>query len=208
MNKLFNTLIFCLFISAFGNSQNIDIDVLKSINIDRNKSLDPEFRFLSNSVAPTVIGLPILVFGISKIAHNKQLEEKSYFLAASIATTALTATVLKYSFDRNRPFEKYPFIDKAGDGGTPSFPSGHTSDVFALATSLSLSFPKWYVVVPSYLYAGSVAYSRLHLGVHYPSDVLAGMILGTTSSILTYRAKKWFDNKYRSKKSELRVTMF
>ncbi len=198
----------CLFISATGNSQNWDIDILKSININRNKNLDPEFRFLSNSVAPTVIGLPILVFGISKIAHNNQMQEKSYYLAATIATTALTATVLKYSIDRNRPFVKYLSVEKAGDGGTPSFPSGHTSDVFALATSLSLSFPKWYVIVPSYVYAGSVAYSRMHLGVHYPSDVLAGMILGTTSSILTYKAKKWFDNKYRSKKSDHIFTMF
>lgn len=208
MNKFFNILIVCLLISTNGNSQNIDIDILKYINNNRNKNLDSGFRVLSNSVAPTVIGMPLLIFGISKITNDKATQEKSYYVAATIATTALSATIFKYSIDRNRPFEKYPFIDKTGDGGTPSFPSGHTSDVFALATSLSLSFPEWYVVVPSYLYAGSVAYSRMHLGVHYPSDILAGMILGTASSMLTYRAKKWIDKKYRYKKSASSLVTF
>jgi membrane-associated phospholipid phosphatase len=49
---------------------------------------------------------------------------------------------------------------------------------FALATSLSLSYPKCYIIVPSFAWASSVGYSRMDLGVHYPSDVLAGAIVG------------------------------
>jgi undecaprenyl-diphosphatase len=48
-----------------------------------------------------------------------------------------------------------------------------------MATALSLSFSKKKIIIPVYLWAMLVAYSRMALGVHYPSDVLAGIIIGT-----------------------------
>jgi undecaprenyl-diphosphatase len=77
-----------------------------------------------------------------------------------------------------RPFESYSDIIKKLDGGGASFPSGRTSAAFATATYLSLEYLKLYVIVPSYSWASSVGYSRMYLGVHYPSDVLGGMIVG------------------------------
>ena len=74
-------------------------------------------------------------------------------------------------------------------------PSGHTSSVFATATSLSMAYPKWYVVVPSFVWAGSVGYSRMHLGVHYPSDVIIGALVGSGSAILTRKANQWLNSK-------------
>ncbi|GAB2971723.1 hypothetical protein GCM10027049_01640 [Mucilaginibacter puniceus] len=61
---------------------------------------------------------------------------------------------------------------------------------FATATSLSLSFPKWYVIIPSYTYAAAIGYSRMYLGVHYPTDVLAGALLGTGTAFLTWKLQK------------------
>jgi membrane-associated phospholipid phosphatase len=55
---------------------------------------------------------------------------------------------------------------------------------------LSLSFPKWYVIGPAYSYAILVAYSRSYLGVHYPGDILAGAIIGTGSSFLTWKLQR------------------
>jgi membrane-associated phospholipid phosphatase len=74
-------------------------------------------------------------------------------------------------------------------------PSAHTSSAFATATSLSLAFPKWYVVVPSFVWASSVGYSRMHLGVHYPSDVLVGALVGSGSAFLTQKANQWLNKK-------------
>ncbi|HSC36729.1 MAG TPA: phosphatase PAP2 family protein, partial [Chitinophagaceae bacterium] len=72
-----------------------------------------------------------------------------------------------------------------------SFPSGHTSSAFAMATSISMSYPKWYVIAPCYLWAGTVGVSRIVLGVHYPSDVLAGALVGMGSAYVTNRATRW-----------------
>jgi membrane-associated phospholipid phosphatase len=80
--------------------------------------------------------------------------------------------LLKESIKRQRPFERYTEIhayDSFAHGF--SMPSGHSATAFNLASSLSLEFPKWYIILPSYAYAAWVAYSRIQLGVHYPSDV-------------------------------------
>lgn len=67
-----------------------------------------------------------------------------------------------------------------------SFPSGHTSSAFAIATSLSASYPEWYVIVPSMAWATTVGVSRVWLGVHYPSDVLIGAGVGAGTAILVH----------------------
>ena len=116
-------------------------------------------------------------------------------MGASLIVAEGVTTVLKYSVNRTRPFDVYPFIVKKSSGGNPSFPSGHTTDAFAAATSLSLCYPKWYVIAPSYLWACSVAYSRMYLGVHYPTDVLAGMVVGSGVAELAYEVRKKIEKK-------------
>ena len=77
--------------------------------------------------------------------------------------------------------------------GSPSFPSGHTATAFALATSLSVKYPKWYVIAPSALWACSVGVSRMNEGVHYPSDVLAGAAIGAGCAVVNIYVNKWLN---------------
>lgn len=105
---------------------------------------------------------------------------KPAVVCVSLAATMGIAFGLKYTVNRTRPFVTYPdLIQKDFNIGTKSFPSGHTSFAFALATSVSLCYPKWYVVAPSYIWAFTVGYSRMRLGVHYPTDVLIGALIGS-----------------------------
>ena len=195
--------ILVLFLSWNVTSQNWDIDLLKEINLERNKSLDPTFKLITNSVSPISIGAPIAVFGLGLIQKDSSLKSKGIFMVEALCVNAFTTTALKLAFKRDRPFVTYPYLDKQADAGSYSFPSGHTSSAFALATSLSLAFPKWYVIAPAYLYASAAGYSRMHLGVHYPSDVLAGAIVGAGSALLSNYVQQKFLSSKKKKATRL-----
>jgi membrane-associated phospholipid phosphatase len=191
---------FFVFLTLYSislSAQNADIDILKSINLNRNKKFDNTFIGISNSVAPISIAIPISVLATGLIKHDSTIKNKGIYIGASIAVAAGITTGLKYAVNRTRPFVTYPIIEKGMSAGSPSFPSGHTSDAFSTATSVSLAFPKWYVIAPSFLWACSVGYSRMDLGVHYPTDVLCGAIIGSGTSYLCYKANKWLYKRKR-----------
>jgi membrane-associated phospholipid phosphatase len=171
-------------------AQNLDIDLLRKINIERIAALDPTFKFVTNSVAPIGLAAPLLVTSIGFIQKDKTLQNKGYYMGATLLTSALITTSLKFAIDKDRPFVTYPEIQKLTSAGSPSFPSGHTSEAFATATSLSLAFPKWYVIAPSFIWASAAGYSRMHLGVHFPSDVLVGVLIGSGSAWLCHKLNK------------------
>ena len=66
-----------------------------------------------------------------------------------------------------------------------SFPSGHSSGAFLLATALAVIYAGPLLVV--YLWACCVGFSRVILGVHFPGDILAGATMGTTITLLSAR---------------------
>jgi len=191
---MFKKFVFILFaLSLFCHEvqcQNADIRLLREINLNRNTSLDGTFKAITNSAAPISVGLPIGLLGIGIIKGDSALARNAIVIGASVLTSTIATTILKNTVKRTRPFETYSDIEKLSDGGSYSFPSGHTSGAFSLATSLSLEYPKWYVIVPSYAWATAVGYSRMDLGVHYPSDVLMGAIVGVGSAYLSHYMNK------------------
>jgi len=186
-----------LFFSVNLYSQNLDINLLRKINLNRNKNLDNTFKLITNSVSPISIGTPLIMYSVGFINNDETLKKKGIYIAEVFFVSTFISTSLKYGVNRDRPFVTYPDIEKVTSGGSPSFPSGHTSAAFATATSLSVTFPKWYVIAPSFLWAGAVGYSRMDLGVHYPSDVLAGAICGSVSAYITYKLNKWINKKVK-----------
>jgi membrane-associated phospholipid phosphatase len=189
MNKtriLFLLLLFPLNLEA----QNWDIELLRLINSPESLPSDDFFRFVSNSEIYVALGIPAGLAAAGLIKDDDKLLRNACMILGSAAISSGVTIILKYSINRDRPFVTYPDITKKSDAGSPSFPSGHTSSAFSTATSLSLAYPKWYIIVPSFTWAGTVGYSRMHLGVHYPSDVLAGAIIGAGSAWLSYRINK------------------
>jgi membrane-associated phospholipid phosphatase len=188
--RLLIILILIIFIDARLNSQNLDIEILRAINSPEDLPSDDFFRFISNSEPYLILALPAGMAAAGYIKHDNNLLRNGFVGFAALAVSGGITTILKYTINRDRPFVTYPDIIQKSQTGSPSFPSGHTSGAFATATSLSLAYPKWYVIVPSYAWAGTVGYSRMHLGVHYPSDVLAGAIIGSGCAYLTYKVNQ------------------
>lgn len=186
-----------IFLSVTAFAQNLDIDLLKTINLNRNTKLDGTFQGITNSAAPVAYGIPAVLLAFGFIKKDSTLKRNGVYIGASILTSAAISSILKYSINRPRPAETYSYIQNVGEGGSPSFPSGHTADAFALATSVSLAYPKWYIIIPSYTWACAVGYSRMDLGVHYPSDVLAGAIIGAGSSFLCYKINQRLARRHK-----------
>ena len=178
-----------------SNAQNFDIDLLRKIHTPTPLKSDNFFKFTSQTVTPICIALPLTYFSIGLSEKNKSLKENINFqngITSSICilSSGLISYTFKFAIKRDRPFITYPDIVPKMYVGTHSFPSGHTTFAFATATSIALINKKWYFTVPAFVWAFGVGYSRMHVGVHYPSDVLCGALIGTGTSFLMYHVSQ------------------
>jgi len=191
----------CTLISIVAFSQNFDIELLRTINHNESSFKNNYFKATSHSVIYFNLAAPLGVFTAGIINHDQQLKkDAAYMFGAFVLSSALTHG-MKITIKRERPYITYPDIIQREEASGYSMPSGHTSSAFCMATSMSLVFPKWYVIAPAYLYAVTVGYARMYEGVHYPTDVLTGAIVGAGSAWLSYKVEKWMDKKNHTKKA-------
>lgn len=109
-------------------------------------------------------------------------------LAAALAllcSLLFTNLILKNLFQRTRPWEAFDFLRNLVVETDTSFPSGHTSAAFAFALAVVRAGPKpWRKVkVTVVVLAVLMGLSRLYVGAHYPSDVLAGLLVGSLAGV-------------------------
>ncbi len=198
--KVILPVIILLFCFSEGNTQNLDIEILKPINARETNFKDNYLEFCASSVTAVSIAAPVGILAAGLIKHDKKLQKDALYMGGAYIVSAAITQSLKKIVDRKRPFEDYSFIIKRDDeSGGMSFPSGHTTAAFVTATSLSLRYRKWYVIAPAYVWATSVAWARMYQGVHYPSDVLAGAVIGAGTAWVSYKFQQWMDKKHVAK---------
>lgn len=112
----------------------------------------------------------------------------------------VTNVVLKNIVARTRPYEVIDglilLVEKQSDF---SFPSGHSCASFAAAMAYYKMLPKKYGV-PAVILAALIAFSRLYVGVHYPSDVIAGILAGMFAASAACKLVKRSEDKEKNKK--------
>lgn len=151
----------------------------------KNNFLDRFMRLITEiggAVGNTIIASIIFLIGI--LFENNYMSI-GFQLLVSLAVVQTIVYITKILVKRIRPYEIKKDINTYGIIMKDySFPSGHTSASFTLATVLSLNDPR--LTIPAYLYASLVGISRIYLGVHYPSDVFFGGFLGTILSYIVH----------------------
>jgi membrane-associated phospholipid phosphatase len=108
-------------------------------------------------------------------------------LGSAAVSSAVANLVIKPLGRRRRPDpnDMVP-ARRAPVPGSTSFPSGHSATAFAFATGVGSVLPR--EAIPIRVLAAAVAYSRVHTGAHYPSDAIAGALLGTMLAQVTSHA--------------------
>jgi membrane-associated phospholipid phosphatase len=116
----------------------------------------------------------------------------SFQIAVSFIISGLVVQLLKFLIHSPRPklfFQSQAIhcISGVTCSGINSFPSGHTTTIFAFTTLLSFYFPDKRLGFVFFLAAALTGFSRIYLSDHFPIDVLGGSILGVFISLLTYQ---------------------
>jgi hypothetical protein len=109
--------------------------------------------------------------------NDKALSVAQDGLASSAIAAGVISPLLKLAVRRERPNQADSTFDR--DRGGMSFPSGHTTQAFAVASVIAAHYDSFWVRAAAYSLAGLVGLSRMQQGEHYASDVLAGALIGT-----------------------------
>lgn len=166
--------------NIFKAFDNLFIDL---INKRMKTSRLDKFMFrvtnLGGAIFISLLAIGLAVFGnynIRKIGIEAMIV---LFISQSIVYT------IKKILSRERPYKMIEHLNTFGISLKDySFPSGHTTASFSMATTLALNIPRIWLIL--YLLALIIGISRIYLGVHYPTDVMAGIIIGIATSLFVH----------------------
>ncbi|KAB2656662.1 MAG: phosphatase PAP2 family protein [Verrucomicrobia bacterium] len=170
--------------------QRLDLAVFRFFNRDiATPMLDPAMQFLSGNTLflPTVIGLVAALW----IWGGRRGRIFTLVMVVTLAIgDPLIVGNLKKAFGRQRPFVDHPETRLlAGKGTSLSMPSGHAA-IWGAITAVAFVFYRGRWIAAGAIALG-VGISRLYLGVHYPTDVLAGWAVGAAYGVLLARMAAW-----------------
>ena len=137
-------------------------------------------------------GLFWIVLGLALLIPRKTRKVAAVALAALVLDFICTNLVLKNWIARVRPYDAFPQIIALVKESSFSFPSGHSAASLACSVVYLKLLPRK-AGVPLFVLAILVALSRIYLCVHYPSDVVAGALIGAVCALIAC----WADRRFR-----------
>jgi len=170
-----------------------DIELLIYLNNLGSQTWDGFWMFITTTITSIPIYL-VALYLVYKYYGLKKMVISLLFIALVIAISDQTSNLFKYGFQRLRPCHNEDVkhlirLVKSSCGGRYSFFSAHASSSMAVALFFAMllrKHVKWMAVL-LIVWALLVGYSRIYIGVHFPSDVLFGFLFGGTVGWLLYR---------------------
>lgn len=170
-----------------GRVRSLDRRLMRRSHRARSPGLDQALVELTRAANYSRLWLLVAV-GIAACGGGRGRRAAGRGIVAVAFAAAAANGPAKLLVRRRRPLRRSrPVLIRMPR--STSFPSGHSAAAFAFATGACAELPVLApVLVPL---AGAVAYSRVHTGVHYPSDVAAGAVIGIGSGMLAKRVPRW-----------------
>ena len=178
-----------------------DTQVFIYLNNLGSEPWDSLWLFITHKLS----SIPIYAFLLFLVYRNYGLKGTLIIMvcvALMITATDQISSLFKYGIRRPRPCqvpELKAHMRYIADGcGRFGYFSAHAANAMAAAVFLGLSLKKWYRYLPLLLFIWAIvtAYSRLYLGVHYPLDILSGMIFGAFTGWIFYLLQRKAQKKF------------
>jgi len=184
-------------ISIFKYLENIDKELFLFLNGLNRDGLDQIVFFISSHWFWLPVVTVILVLIIRK--YKKHAWLPILVIIFTYIFTEQVTNFVKYAVERFRPTHNTDIshlvhIVNNYKGGVYGFFSGHAANSFGLALISALFIKNKYYTIAIILWAIIVSYSRIYLGVHYPSDIFAGALFGVMAALIFYRIWKFLCN--------------
>lgn len=176
--------------AIYNFDSNILLYIQENIRTDILNSFFITFTKLGNG------GILWIALALTLLCFKRTRKVGLVISIALLIGTLITNVTLKNLVARTRPF--YTIADLQTLIAYPtdySFPSGHTTSAFASCTSLFIMLDKRYSFL-FLVFATLMGFSRLYVGVHYPTDVFIGLIVGVLSAIISFYIIKYLYLKY------------
>ena len=141
----------------------------------------------------------------------KRLNSKMFVLTLVVIALMITFTdqitnIFKHGFERFRPchqdgVSEYMRLVKDHCGGRFGYFSGHASNSMSLAIFIGLKLRSNYKFILPFMivWATAMGYSRIYIGVHYPLDVVSGMVFGAFSGLLFFKLDRYIQSRFQLK---------
>ena len=154
----------------------LDGELLLAIQTLHQGWLDPLVSFYTKLGDA---GLLWIALSLAMLFFKPTRRAGALALCAMILGLIVTNLTIKPLISRPRPWLDWPIIPLVTEKDPNSFPSGHTNAAFAFAVAVCMSAPKKWMKITAVCMAAVMGLSRLYVGVHFPSDVLAGAVVGS-----------------------------
>jgi undecaprenyl-diphosphatase len=163
----------------------VDYSIYKAIDGTGPDFLHAPMRFAANELVFVIVAIVAITFLFPWRTHRLERRIGAVMATAAGGVALLLVQPIANAVDRSRPFVAHPhselLVSHARDAG---FPSDHATGAFAMAMALWL-YDRTIGAI-CFVLAAIVAFARVYVGVHYPSDVVAGALIGMAVALIFY----------------------